>query len=718
MKQFNFLQNGVARIKGIIHHNLMDSSVKVMDLTNRFSIRNRLIIFFLLASLGPMLIVGTISYISSRSAINSKISKYSQKELSQTTQNLEIKLKSIEDISKQFIALSQYNKILKEYVSAQETIDVFDKQRAIDDLLQSITFSGEENGAIIFMSMKDPARFSANNSLGMTSQWVKSFSNSRFYKNILSQEGRAVWFPVKSPQNDIRIAMARVIKDPLIGDSIGVMVIFLKESVLSDVINTMIGTEDESNLENNFTMIVDNKGLVLFSPFAEDINKPIQRLLSNPGKILPLLKAQKDQDNFMVKLKNKHVRIIGQKIPDQEWFIFNVAKTSYLYSESNLVGLITLCLGVFFGLIAIFISIAIALSISKPLNQVIFSMQRAEKGDLTVRANIKRRDELGFLGATFDHMIEQIGGLLKETQNAVDAFSEHSLVLDQSADQSVKAAEAVAAAMEEITKGTMEQTNEAEKSSTTMNDLASQIEVVVSKATEVEQISGSTRELSLKSQEAVDKLIQKTNETDQITQTIIENIIGLHSSADRIRQITEMITSIAEQTNLLGLNASIEAARAGEMGQGFAVVSEEINKLALQSRDAAKTINSILQEIQGKTEISTKTAEEAHQILEEQRSAVNFAQEAFTEIAAATGNVIARIIFMNHLINNINHSKNHTVQSIMSISSISEETAASAEEVSASSEEQTALADQVRLLAQDLRNRAEELAGVIKKFQV
>ena len=84
----------------------------------------------------------------------------------------------------------------------------------------------------------------------------------------------------------------------------------------------------------------------------------------------------------------------------------------------------------------------------------------------------------------------------------------------------------------------------------------------------------------------------------------------------------------------------------------------------------------------------------------------------------ATGNIIARIIFMNHLINKINHSKEHTLQSIVNIGSISEETAASAEEVSASAEEQTALADQVRLLAQELRNKAEELALTIGKFRV
>jgi methyl-accepting chemotaxis protein len=241
---------------------------------------------------------------------------------------------------------------------------------------------------------------------------------------------------------------------------------------------------------------------------------------------------------------------------------------------------------------------------------------------------------------------------------------------------------------------------------------------VVNKAGEVEQISGFARELSEKSNNAVQQLIIKTKETDQITQAILNDILDLDNSADEIREITETITGIAEQTNLLGLNASIEAARAGEMGQGFAVVSEEVNKLAIQSRDAAKTINNILQTIQTKTQTSRKTAEQAHQIIDDQRFAVKSAQDAFTEISTATGDIIARIIFMNNIINNINNNKEHTVQSIISISAISEQTAASAQEVSASSEEQTALSEQVRMLAKELHKKADELAETIAKFQI
>ncbi|HBE76835.1 MAG TPA: hypothetical protein DDW65_03510, partial [Firmicutes bacterium] len=218
--------------------------------------------------------------------------------------------------------------------------------------------------------------------------------------------------------------------------------------------------------------------------------------------------------------------------------------------------------------------------------------------------------------------------------------------------------------------------------------------------------------------EAVEHLIIKTNEAAQISETIIKDIIDLNSNAEEIRGITEIITNIAEQTNLLALNAAIEAARAGESGKGFAVVADEVNKLAFQFRNSAKTINNILQTIQSKTQNSGKTAELAQRINEEQKNAVELAQKSFTDIIEATSIIVDKIIFVNTQINNINSNKDYAVQSIVNISAISEQTAASAQEVSASSEEQTALAEQVRMLAQQLHQKADQLSQVIAKFHI
>ncbi len=691
---------------------------RVFKFFNNFPIRNQIIFFFLVVSLIPVFIVGVLSYSSSKTAITSKIGEYSQHELSQTAQNLEIKLQSIESISMQLISNNQYNALIKEYCGSINTNLEFEKYQNVYNLLQSMAYSDRNNYIISFMCINQaPKRISSDTSL--PDSFFKN-PRSKLFRNILDADGRVVWFQKKMANRTQYIILGRVIKDVVTGERLGILLIFIDEKTISSVMNPDIESNTDLKTLGSYNMIINTRGEIVSSPlYYNDIGKNILRLLRHPGKLRPLLKGQKEKSSFTDRINNQEVFLTCRKaMTDRGWYLISVAKISYLYKETRVLGWKTILIGIVFTLIAIVLSIIVALNISNPLKMVVYSMKQAENGDFKIRVYVNRSDELGVLGSGFNHMMERVGNLLQETKSAIDTVLAHSKILEDSSYQSAKAAQAIAAAMEEISQGTSEQTNEAEKSSQMMNDLAAQIETVVSKTTEVEQISGFARELSEKSNHAVEQFIVKSKETDEITGTIIRDVFDLNNSADEIREITETITAIAEQTNLLGLNASIEAARAGEMGLGFAVVSEEINKLAIQSRDAAKTINNILLTIQLKTQSSGKTAEQAHQIIEEQKQAVQSAMAAFAEISTATGNIISRINLVSNIIAEINHHKEHTIQSIINISSISEETACSAQEVSASTEEQTALAEQVRSLAKQLHKSAENLAETIGKFQI
>ena len=242
--------------------------------------------------------------------------------------------------------------------------------------------------------------------------------------------------------------------------------------------------------------------------------------------------------------------------------------------------------------------------------------------------------------------------------------------------------------------------------------------VIRSTRPEVEGITGSTKSLSVNAQEALELLIEKTGLVDRITHNIVSNIDELTTSAEQISRITEAITNIAEQTNLLALNAAIEAARAGEAGRGFAVVADEVNNLASQTQESVKVINDILRNIENNTEVSRVTAEQVYQVVDEQNSAVLLTRKAFEQIVVAMDNVVKRMSDMTGNIGTINEFKDQTVNSIINISAISEETAASAEEVSASAEEQTGIAKTTKQVAEELRSMAERLVGAIAQFIV
>ena len=289
--------------------------------------------------------------------------------------------------------------------------------------------------------------------------------------------------------------------------------------------------------------------------------------------------------------------------------------------------------------------------------------------------------------------------------------------MENSSKESADNSASVAVAIQQISQGAFEQSTEAEKAPIA-NDLAEKIELAVTKFEEIGTTTRATKELSINSKDAVRVLLQRAEETDQITKEITRNSAQLHISMEKIREITDVITGITEQTNLLALNASIEAARAGEAGRGFAVVATEINKLANQSREAAETINQILGEIQLLSSMAAKTSDEAHQVVGEHMAAVDTVRNLFDEISAAMDNIITNNDQMVPLIGIINEYKEQTIQAIMNISTISEESASSSEEVAAISEEQTFFANQVKDLANKLHDLAVELVQATDVFVV
>jgi methyl-accepting chemotaxis protein len=128
------------------------------------------------------------------------------------------------------------------------------------------------------------------------------------------------------------------------------------------------------------------------------------------------------------------------------------------------------------------------------------------------------------LALNFNQMVASLGNLINNTKHASQVMLENSVAMKNGSNESLQTSESIEIAMKQITKGTLEQTVETEKTANQMNDLAKTIDSVVANANEVELITGFAKELSLKSKEAIHLLTQKARETDEITNTITKNI--------------------------------------------------------------------------------------------------------------------------------------------------------------------------------------------------
>lgn len=673
----------------------------------KISIRRRLILFFLLLSIIPVVLLGSIAYQYAKNTITNKITEYSLQSLVQASIPIDLTIQKYEDLSVQLLIDLEYQSLLKAYF--QDGTPEAAPPQIFDD---SLAYDPNVRGLLVGSLLNTNTYVGAG--FGDLDGSYSRLKETPVYQEALKVPGQVRWGLV---DNDL--VMARVINDLGTGAPLGVFAVIFNGLKLNQMINFgSLTLSDSMSFGNSpYSILVKAEGEILSSPFTEEMGLTIYDLIEGVA-ISELIENKSNRGYFSDRLRDDDTLVTYYKMASKDWYLLGLAPYDYLYQEIRAIGSLIFGFVMVLILVAVFFSYMVSVGISNPLNQVKEAMAQAQKGDLSVNVEINTRDELHDLGNSFNHMTTQIGELLSQTKAAITTVSNHSKVLESSSIQSTQSAEAIALASSEITKGTIEQTAEAEKTAKQMSALADQIDVAAAKFKEVEEITASTRQLSARSKTVMEELIHKTDETDEITNTITLDINELNKQSEEIKSVTQLIATIAEQTNLLALNAAIEAARADELGSGFAVVAEEVNKLSRRTDTAAKAIEALLKGIQRKAANSSENVEKAHEIVVGQLKIVAETQATFDEIIQAMDLIVSRINEVNAYIQQINVVKNQTTESTHNIVAISEQSAASSEEVTASIEEQTATAEQVREMANALNAMGEKMVEAMSKFKV
>lgn len=370
------------------------------------------------------------------------------------------------------------------------------------------------------------------------------------------------------------------------------------------------------------------------------------------------------------------------------------------------------------SVIAIIVGTIIASGIGNAISKVIKSILKVAKGDLTVKFETKRKDEFQILSNSLNDMIEGMRSLIGEVAEVGSKVNNSALLLSSTSETILEDTKDISSTIDEIEKGIVQQADDTQSCSDQMTSLSEKISQLYGSADEIELIAKDTKMIVRNGITIVDELKNKANDTSDITQAVIYEIKALEEQSHSIGNFVGIINEIASQTNLLSLNASIEAARAGQAGRGFAVVADEIRKLADESVQAAKEIESIVNQIQSKTRNTVVTAGKAEYIVKSQTEALYKTVDLFEDIDKHVVNLTGNLNTISSGIKGIEAAKEDTVDAISNISAVSEETAASAEEVSATANNQIQSVEGLSQSAGELAGEAQRLQNAIRVFQI
>lgn len=266
--------------------------------------------------------------------------------------------------------------------------------------------------------------------------------------------------------------------------------------------------------------------------------------------------------------------------------------------------------------------------------------------------------------------------------------------------------------------GASEQAGHLQEILSLAENITASLEKVFIELRRVKESSGETSRLADVGKKELDVLVASIKSVSEAFRLVAEKLKGLSGSVNQVGEILDVINGIAEQTNLLALNAAIEAARAGEAGRGFALVADEIRKLAEQSRASSDRIRVLLNNITSETNEVVIASEEATRQVAGQLENVEHTIRAFDDILESVAAIAPMIEATYREVDSTVKAKDVVVDRVQSISIVSEETSASTQEISASAEELSASTQEITATAQQVLEVAKRLEEQVERFKV
>ncbi len=375
------------------------------------------------------------------------------------------------------------------------------------------------------------------------------------------------------------------------------------------------------------------------------------------------------------------------------------------------------------SVLVIILGITIALltsnSITKPIKKVMERMQTIAYGDLTSEPlAITAKDETGQLAMAINQMQVMEKEVMEGIKKASEMLTSNSNELTQSANEVKSGSEQVAITMQELATGSETQATTASNLSVVMGNFTKKVQSTNKSGEKIKDSSMGVLSMTTQGKEYMEDSNRQMAKIDEIVLDAVFKMATLDNQTKEITNLVMIIQKIADQTNLLALNAAIEAARAGEHGRGFAVVADEVRKLAEQVAVSISDITGFVEKIQTESKRVSDSLQTGYTEVQEGTSQIKKTGDTFNQINASVTTMVKGIKDISDNLESIQVNSEIMNSSIEEIASVSEESAAGVEETSAASQEITSSMEEVAGNSEQLADLAKGLAEMVEEFKI